>query len=186
MWVAPFWSAYFSVCCISVALWRYVCWGSDGSTQCCREGCPVGPGFSLSKVINVTPLLANNQTKWGLALDGRLKDEDTNLASSTLWVLLHSGLRCEYCYTLGHAVSTAALWAMLWVLLHSGSRCQYCCSLGCVASNSSLRAMLSVLLHSAPCCENYCTQGRHWVFLHSCPNAACTGGCAGSTAALRA
>lgn len=32
----------------------------------------------------VTPLLANNIEKYGLALDGRLKDEDTNLASSTM------------------------------------------------------------------------------------------------------
>ncbi|CAB3241110.1 unnamed protein product [Arctia plantaginis] len=48
------------------------------------EGCPVGPGFTLSKVFTVTPLLANNKDKWGLALDGQLKHEDTNLASSTL------------------------------------------------------------------------------------------------------
>ncbi|KAF2361696.1 Arrestin C-terminal-like domain [Trinorchestia longiramus] len=47
-------------------------------------GCPVGPGFSLSKVINLTPLLADNRNKYGLALDGQLRDEDTNLASSTL------------------------------------------------------------------------------------------------------
>lgn len=32
----------------------------------------------------VTPLLANNKEKYGLALDSRLKDEDTNLASSTM------------------------------------------------------------------------------------------------------
>merc|ERR1719150_3483210 len=30
------------------------------------------------------PLLSNNKDKWGLALDGQLKHEDTNLASSTL------------------------------------------------------------------------------------------------------
>ncbi|XP_053609317.1 beta-arrestin-1 isoform X2 [Plodia interpunctella] len=48
------------------------------------EGCPVGPGFTLSKVFSLTPLLANNKDKWGLALDGQLKHEDTNLASSTL------------------------------------------------------------------------------------------------------
>lgn len=49
-----------------------------------REGCPIGPGFTLSKVFTLTPLLANNKDKWGLALDGQLKHEDTNLASSTL------------------------------------------------------------------------------------------------------
>lgn len=44
----------------------------------------MAPGFTLSKVFTLTPLLANNKDKWGLALDGQLKDEDTNLASSTL------------------------------------------------------------------------------------------------------
>jgi len=44
----------------------------------------VQPGFTLSKVFELTPLLANNKDKWGLALDGQLKHEDTNLASSTL------------------------------------------------------------------------------------------------------
>lgn len=50
----------------------------------CRDGCPVGPGFTLSKVYNLKPLLANNKDKRGLALDGQLKHEDTNLASSTM------------------------------------------------------------------------------------------------------
>lgn len=49
-----------------------------------RDGSLVQPGFTLSKVYEVTPLLANNKDKWGLALDGQLKHEDTNLASSTL------------------------------------------------------------------------------------------------------
>lgn len=48
------------------------------------DGCSVAPGFTLSKVFTLTPLLANNKDKWGLALDGQLKHEDTNLASSTL------------------------------------------------------------------------------------------------------
>ncbi|KAG7205910.1 hypothetical protein KM043_007839 [Ampulex compressa] len=51
-----------------------------------RDGWPIGPGFTLSKVFSLTPLLANNKNKWGLALDGQLKHEDTNLASSTLVV----------------------------------------------------------------------------------------------------
>ena len=38
----------------------------------------------MNKVYQLTPLLANNKDKWGLALDGQLKHEDTNLASSTL------------------------------------------------------------------------------------------------------
>lgn len=44
----------------------------------------VGPGFTMSKVFNVRPLLTNNKNKRGLALDGQLKHEDTNLASSTM------------------------------------------------------------------------------------------------------
>ena len=38
----------------------------------------------MSKVYELKPLLSNNKDKWGLALDGQLKHEDTNLASSTL------------------------------------------------------------------------------------------------------
>lgn len=49
-----------------------------------EDGCPVAPGFTLSKVFYLTPLLANNKDKRGLALDGQLKHEDTNLASSTI------------------------------------------------------------------------------------------------------
>ncbi|XP_048883693.1 arrestin-C-like [Brienomyrus brachyistius] len=41
-------------------------------------------GNTISEVYQVTPLLANNKDKLGLALDGKLKDEDTNLASTTL------------------------------------------------------------------------------------------------------
>ncbi|MCP9264917.1 Beta-arrestin-1 [Dirofilaria immitis] len=47
------------------------------------EGFPVGPGATLSKVYTLCPLLSNNKDKRGLALDGQLKHEDTNLASST-------------------------------------------------------------------------------------------------------
>lgn len=45
---------------------------------------PIAPGFTLSKVYNIMPLLKNNKDKRGLALDGQLKHEDTNLASSTM------------------------------------------------------------------------------------------------------
>ncbi|XP_022665290.1 beta-arrestin-1-like isoform X2 [Varroa destructor] len=48
------------------------------------EGCPIAPGFTLSKVFMLKPLLAHNKDKRGLALDGQLKHEDTNLASSTI------------------------------------------------------------------------------------------------------
>ncbi|KAL1465345.1 hypothetical protein WDU94_004926, partial [Cyamophila willieti] len=49
-----------------------------------RAGCPVSPGFTLSKVFTLKPTLTCNKLKRGLALDGQLKDEDTNLASSTM------------------------------------------------------------------------------------------------------
>uniref|UniRef100_A0A2A4K8U9 Arrestin C-terminal-like domain-containing protein n=1 Tax=Heliothis virescens TaxID=7102 RepID=A0A2A4K8U9_HELVI len=67
------------ICLFSTA--QYKCTVAETESE---EGCPVGPGFTLSKVFTVTPLLANNKDKWGLALDGQLKHEDTNLASSTL------------------------------------------------------------------------------------------------------
>ncbi|XP_035729134.1 beta-arrestin-1-like isoform X2 [Vespa mandarinia] len=69
------------ICLFSTA--QYKCIVAEAESE---EGCPVGPGFTLSKVFSLTPLLANNKDKWGLALDGQLKDEDTNLASSTLVV----------------------------------------------------------------------------------------------------
>ncbi|XP_034989622.1 S-arrestin [Zootoca vivipara] len=44
----------------------------------------VQPNCIISKTITVLPLLSNNRVKQGIALDGKLKDEDTNLASSTI------------------------------------------------------------------------------------------------------
>ncbi|XP_042313619.1 S-arrestin isoform X2 [Sceloporus undulatus] len=44
----------------------------------------IQPNCILTKTITVLPLLANNRVKKGIALDGKLKDEDTNLASSTI------------------------------------------------------------------------------------------------------
>ncbi|CAM4924335.1 unnamed protein product [Rotaria socialis] len=48
------------------------------------EGFPITPCSNLTKVYSLIPLLANNKDKRGLALDGKLKHEDTNLASSTI------------------------------------------------------------------------------------------------------
>ena len=48
---------------------------------------PVLPSQSgFCKVYYLCPALADNRDKRGLALDGKLKHEDTNLASSTMWV----------------------------------------------------------------------------------------------------
>ncbi|XP_044090613.1 arrestin-C [Neovison vison] len=44
----------------------------------------IGANSSFSKSFEVTPLLAPNCQKQGLALDGKLKHGDTNLASSTI------------------------------------------------------------------------------------------------------
>ncbi|XP_064157506.1 S-arrestin-like isoform X1 [Anguilla rostrata] len=44
----------------------------------------VAPGTSLRKVYTLLPLLANNRERRGIVLDGKLKHEDTNLASSSL------------------------------------------------------------------------------------------------------
>lgn len=67
------------ICLFSTA--QYKCIVAEVESE---DGVQVAPGFTLSKVFELTPLLANNKDKWGLALDGQLKHEDTNLASSTL------------------------------------------------------------------------------------------------------
>lgn len=75
---------------VSVRQFADICLFSTAQYKCTvaeidsEEGCPVGPGFTLSKVHYLRPLLANNKDKRGLALDGQLKHEDTNLASSTI------------------------------------------------------------------------------------------------------
>lgn len=48
----------------------------------CRE--TVDSNGSFDKTLTITPLLTDNKEKRGLSLDGRLKDEDTNLASTTM------------------------------------------------------------------------------------------------------
>ncbi|KAF5280942.1 hypothetical protein FQA39_LY17922 [Lamprigera yunnana] len=49
-----------------------------------QEGCPIQPGSSLQKIIYLIPLLSSNKDRRGIALDGQLKRQDTNLASTTL------------------------------------------------------------------------------------------------------
>ncbi|CDW52928.1 beta arrestin 1 [Trichuris trichiura] len=67
-----------------------ICLFSTATYQCevakleSSEGFPLGIGGTLTKVYSLCPLLANNRDKRGLALDGKLKHEDTNLASSTI------------------------------------------------------------------------------------------------------
>ncbi|KAK7922476.1 hypothetical protein WMY93_009378 [Mugilogobius chulae] len=52
---------------------------------CSEEfGETINSNATLEKSFQVTPLLSNNKEKRGLSVDGRLKDEDTHLASTTL------------------------------------------------------------------------------------------------------
>jgi len=67
------------ICLFSTA--QYKCTVDEKESE---DGFPLGSGSTLSKVYALKPLLSNNKDKWGLALDGQLKHEDTNLASSTL------------------------------------------------------------------------------------------------------
>ncbi|XP_011307973.1 phosrestin-2 [Fopius arisanus] len=49
-----------------------------------QDGCPISPGSTLQKVVYLRPDLECNRERRGIALDGRLKREDDQLASSTL------------------------------------------------------------------------------------------------------
>lgn len=49
-----------------------------------REGCPITPGANFSKDFFLVPLASSNKDRRGIALDGHLKDDDVNLASSTM------------------------------------------------------------------------------------------------------
>ncbi|KFB50714.1 AGAP006263-PA-like protein [Anopheles sinensis] len=49
-----------------------------------REGCPITPGASFTKSFFLVPLASSNKDRRGIALDGHLKDDDVNLASSTI------------------------------------------------------------------------------------------------------
>ncbi|XP_063596180.1 arrestin homolog [Penaeus indicus] len=49
-----------------------------------REGCPITPGSNLSKALTLNPIASVNKRRFGIALDGQIKDQDANLASSTV------------------------------------------------------------------------------------------------------
>lgn len=50
----------------------------------------VSPSSTSCHVYTLTPILGANREKRGLALDGKLKHEDTNLASSTMYTHTHT------------------------------------------------------------------------------------------------
>lgn len=49
-----------------------------------REGCPITPGASFTKIFTLSPTAAQNKDRRGIALDGMLRETDTNLATSTM------------------------------------------------------------------------------------------------------
>jgi len=49
-----------------------------------KEGCPITPGSTLSKSFILNPNAQTNKNMCGIALDGKVKDSDANLASSTM------------------------------------------------------------------------------------------------------
>lgn len=49
-----------------------------------KEGCPITPGSNLQKAFMLNPTARSNKNTGGVAMDGKLKDSDANLASSTL------------------------------------------------------------------------------------------------------
>ncbi|OXU20971.1 hypothetical protein TSAR_008651, partial [Trichomalopsis sarcophagae] len=73
---------------VSVRQFADICLFSTAQYKCtvaeAESDIGVAPGFTLSKVFSLKPTLADNKDKRGLALDGQLKHEDTNLASSTM------------------------------------------------------------------------------------------------------
>lgn len=59
--------------------------GADSELSPCTPSSEtVAANSTFSKTYSVTPMLAANREKRGLALDGKLKHEDTNLASTTM------------------------------------------------------------------------------------------------------
>ncbi|KAH9284683.1 Beta-arrestin-1 [Echinococcus granulosus] len=74
-----------------VRQYTVICLPNAGHYKCnvaeinSEEGFPIWPSQTgWCKVYRLCPLLADNRDKSGLALDGDLKNEDTNLASSTI------------------------------------------------------------------------------------------------------
>lgn len=61
----------------------------------------VPTGTSLKKEYTLYPLLGYNKERRGIALDGQLKYEDTNLASSSMWdAQRHTEIHCDTLWVL--------------------------------------------------------------------------------------
>ncbi|KAJ8406161.1 hypothetical protein AAFF_G00303920 [Aldrovandia affinis] len=76
-----------SICFLVEQVANVVLYSSDSYVKTVAEeqtSDTVASGGSLEKVYTILPVLANNSEKRGIALDGKLKYEDTNLASSSI------------------------------------------------------------------------------------------------------
>lgn len=67
-----------------------------------QDGCPIDPGSTLQKVLYLKPSLASNQNRRGVALDGVMKRDENELASSTL--LISPDLRDSFGIIVSYAV----------------------------------------------------------------------------------
>ncbi|XP_031843036.1 arrestin 1 [Nomia melanderi] len=67
-----------------------------------QDGCPINPGSNLQKVLYLTPELEKNKNRRGIALDGKLKRDEGELASSTL--LLSPDVRDSFGIVVSYAV----------------------------------------------------------------------------------
>uniref|UniRef100_A0AAZ3QZ94 Arrestin C-terminal-like domain-containing protein n=1 Tax=Oncorhynchus tshawytscha TaxID=74940 RepID=A0AAZ3QZ94_ONCTS len=78
---------------ISVRQYADICLFSTAQYKCpvaqVEADDQVSSSSTFCKVYTLTPTLDKNREKRGLALDGKLKHEDTNLASSTMYVDPH-------------------------------------------------------------------------------------------------
>nr|CAH8820724.1 unnamed protein product [Trichobilharzia regenti] len=90
---APYFMAYLSIhpCVYPVRQYTQLCLHNNNRYSCVVDELETDESFPIlpsqtgwCKVYKLRPLLANNRHKRGLALDGKLKHEDTNLASSTI------------------------------------------------------------------------------------------------------
>jgi len=71
--------------CIDVCLFDSGTYKTPVVTIDTTEGCPVPPGGTMQRTIQMTPRLGSAAAdRHGVALDGRLHNEDTDLASTTL------------------------------------------------------------------------------------------------------
>jgi len=73
---------------ISVRQFADICLYSSAQYKCqvasIEQDTHVPPSSTMCRVFQITPRLSDNKDKRGLALDGQLKHEDTNLASTTI------------------------------------------------------------------------------------------------------